>query len=173
MTTPRVRPATPADAAWIEALVEEEWGGPLLIADGRTFDARVLPGLIAGEREGLALYEAAGAGVLAELVLLHALALGQGLGTALVEALVALLARQGARELWLTTTNDNLEALRFYQRRGFRMMEVRPGAIESARRCVRVVVICAARPSGRRFRWWAWAGSSRGRRRRRCRRRAG
>lgn len=134
MTAPRVRPATPADAAWIEALVEEEWGGPLLIADGRTFDARVLPGLIAGEREGLALYEAAGAGVLAELVLLHALALGQGLGTALVEALVALLARQGARELWLTTTNDNLEALRFYQRRGFRMMEVRPGAIESARR---------------------------------------
>lgn len=134
MTAPRVRPATPADAAWIEALVEEEWGGPLLIADGRTFDARVLPGLIVGEREGLALYEAAGAGVLAELVLLHALALGQGLGTALVEALVALLARQGARELWLTTTNDNLEALRFYQRRGFRMMEVRPGAIESARR---------------------------------------
>ena len=134
MTAPRVRPATPADAAWIEALVEEEWGGPLLIADGRTFDARVLPGLIVGEREGLALYEAAGADVLAELVLLHALALGQGLGTALVEALVALLARQGARELWLTTTNDNLEALRFYQRRGFRMMEVRPGAIESARR---------------------------------------
>ena len=133
MTAPRVRPATPADAAWIEALVEEEWGGPLLIADGRTFDARVLPGLIVGEREGLALYEAAGAGVLAELVLLHALALGQGLGTALVEALVALLARQGARELWLTTTNDNLEALRFYQRRGFRLMEVRPRAIEAVR----------------------------------------
>jgi ribosomal protein S18 acetylase RimI-like enzyme len=26
---------------------------------------------------------------------------------------------RGVRELWLTTSNDNLDALRFYQRRGF------------------------------------------------------
>ena len=131
MTVPQVRPATPADAAWIEAVTADEWGGPLLIADGRTFDVRGLPCLIAGRRQGLAIYEAAGAR--AELVLLHALAEGQGLGTALVEALAALLAGQDVRELWLTTTNDNLEALRFYQRRGFRLMDVRPGAIEAVR----------------------------------------
>lgn len=132
MTTPRVRPATPADAGWIEALTVDEWGGPLLLADGRTFDARGLPGLIAGECQGLALYEIAGAR--AELVLLHALTPGHGLGTALVETLAALLAEQGVRELWLTTTNDNLEALRFYQRRGFRLMELRAGAMDEARR---------------------------------------
>ena len=37
------------------------------------------------------------------------------------------------RELWLTTTNDNLDALRFYQRRGFRLAEMRAGAIERYR----------------------------------------
>jgi hypothetical protein len=35
--------------------------------------------------------------------------------------------------LRVTTTNDNLNALRFYQRRGFRMTEIRPGAVDKAR----------------------------------------
>jgi hypothetical protein len=35
--------------------------------------------------------------------------------------------------VWLTTTNDNLDALRFYQRRGFRISAVRPRAVERAR----------------------------------------
>lgn len=33
-----------------------------------------------------------------------------------------------------TTTNDNLDALRFYQRRGFRLAGLRPGAVGRARR---------------------------------------
>ena len=65
---------------------------------------------------------------------MHALTPGRGLGTALVEALAGLLAPQGVRELWLTTTNDNLDALRFYQRRGFRLMELRAGAIAEVRK---------------------------------------
>jgi hypothetical protein len=41
---------------------------------------------------------------------------------------------EGVRELWLTATNDNLDALRFHQRRGFRLVAVRAGAMEEARR---------------------------------------
>src|SRR3954447_22662730 len=93
---------------------------------------RGLPGLIAGERDGVALYETVGTRV--ELVLLHALMPGRGRGTALVEALTSRLAQAGVRELWLTTTNDNLDALRFYQRRGFRLLELRAGAVEDVRR---------------------------------------
>ena len=33
----------------------------------------------------------------------------------------------------LTTTNDNIDALRFYQRRGFRMSALRPGVIDRSR----------------------------------------
>ena len=32
------------------------------------------------------------------------------------------------------TTNDNTDALRFYQRRGFRIRAVRSGAVDDARR---------------------------------------
>ena len=91
-----------------------------------------LPALIAGRDEVLAIYEATG--TKAELVLLHALEPRRGIGTALVTALVVRLAQAGIRELWLTTTNDNLDALRFYQRRGFRLMEVRPCMLDEYRR---------------------------------------
>ena len=39
----------------------------------------------------------------------------------------------GCARLWLVTTNDNVEALRFYQRRGFRLTALRPGAVDSSR----------------------------------------
>jgi ribosomal protein S18 acetylase RimI-like enzyme len=81
---------------------------------------------------GLAIYDVAGPR--AELVLLHALEPRRGIGTALVEALVGHLAPLGVRELWLSTTNDNLASLRFYQRRGFGLIELRPGAMAEARR---------------------------------------
>ena len=58
----------------------------------------------------------------------------RGIGSALVAALVADLAARGVRELRLTMTNDNLDALRFYQRRGFRLAALRPGAVDDARR---------------------------------------
>jgi hypothetical protein len=41
--------------------------------------------------------------------------------------------RFGCHEIRLTTTNDNVDALRFYQRRGFRLAELRPGAVDQSR----------------------------------------
>jgi GNAT superfamily N-acetyltransferase len=57
-----------------------------------------------------------------------------GAGTALIEALVSRLRVEGVSVLRVTTTNDNLDALRFYQRRGFRIIAVRPGAVDESRR---------------------------------------
>ena len=37
----------------------------------------------------------------------------------------------------MTTTNDNVDALRFYQRRGFRIAEIRPGAVDRSRASVK------------------------------------
>jgi acetyltransferase (GNAT) family protein len=59
---------------------------------------------------------------------------GCGTGTALLEALARRLGAEGCRRLWLTTTNGNLSALRFYLRRGFRLSQVRSGAVDQARR---------------------------------------
>jgi len=65
-------------------------------------------------------------------VAINAFTLRQGIGTALLGFVVGALG--GFTELRLTTTNDNVDALRFYQRRGFRLTALRPGAVDLARR---------------------------------------
>ena len=57
----------------------------------------------------------------------------RGTGTALVEALAKLAEGAGRNRLRVTTTNDNVDALRFYQRRGFRLAALRRGAIDDSR----------------------------------------
>ena len=39
----------------------------------------------------------------------------------------------GCGRLWLVTTNDNTDALRWYQRRGFVLVGAHPGAVTEAR----------------------------------------
>lgn len=48
-----------------------------------------------------------------EILTLHAAEQWHGAGTAMVEAVEALAARQGCPRLWVITTNDNVDALRF------------------------------------------------------------
>ena len=99
---------------------------------GEAIDATRLPSLIAGKRDGLATYRLRGDE--AELMSLDAVEPGRGTGTRLLDALLERLREQGIRQLWVTTTNDNLAALAFYQRRGFEIRRVHPNAMEAVRR---------------------------------------
>ena len=131
-----IRAKEPRDQQWVEEVLERLWGSRTIAVHGRLFDAAALPALIAGDRQGLR------TGLLTytvepprtEIVTLDALEPHHGIGSALVAALVAELAARGIAELRLTMTNDNLDALRFYQRRGFRLAALRPAAVDDARR---------------------------------------
>jgi GNAT superfamily N-acetyltransferase len=68
-----------------------------------------------------------------EILTLHAGRQWHGAGTALVEAAGQLARRQGCARLWVITTNDNVDALRFYQRRGFCLVRVHRGAVDRSR----------------------------------------
>ena len=68
-----------------------------------------------------------------EVLTLHADPPHTGLGSQLVEAVARLAVERDCDRLWLVTTNDNVDALRFYQRRGFALVTVRPGAVDQAR----------------------------------------
>jgi N-acetylglutamate synthase-like GNAT family acetyltransferase len=68
-----------------------------------------------------------------EVTTLYAAAPGRGIGSALMESALATARAAGCDRIWLVTTNDNVDALRFYQRRGFRLAELHPGAVDASR----------------------------------------
>jgi RimJ/RimL family protein N-acetyltransferase len=67
------------------------------------------------------------------IVSLDSLVENMGLGTALLRALRDLVRAQGGRRVWLITTNDNTRALRFYQKRGFKLIALHMDAIKRSR----------------------------------------
>ncbi|MEU8816762.1 GNAT family N-acetyltransferase [Actinoplanes sp. NPDC048796] len=133
--TVTVRPAGPSDRDLVTGLLTRSWGSPIVVAHGVRYDASTLPALIArrdGAPAGLITYHLDGDGL--EIVTFDALTRHEGVGTALLDAAVATARDLGAGRVWLITTNDNLDALRFYQRRGLRLVAVSPGAADEARR---------------------------------------
>ncbi|MCF8564637.1 GNAT family N-acetyltransferase [Alicyclobacillus tolerans] len=59
---------------------------------------------------------------------------GFGVGTALISFVEQIANYSKMRRIWLITSNDNLDALRFYQRRGYRITAISPNAIDEARK---------------------------------------
>jgi len=105
---------------------------------GRLVDVSALAGYVAEDAEewlGYAAYELEGPSM--EIVILEALTERQGVAGALIAACVHDAQTAGARRLWLITTNDNLTALRFYQRRGFVLVAVHRNAVTQARQSLK------------------------------------
>ena len=129
----RVLAGTADDRAAVAAFLDEH--GALRVARrGELLDASTHPALLArvgDELVGVATYALEGDAC--ELLTLHARRRFAGVGTALVDAVVGAARQAGCRRLWVVTTNDNVDALRFYQRRGFRLEQLRPGAVEASR----------------------------------------
>ena len=69
-----------------------------------------------------------------EIVSLDSRVEGIGIGTALVNELVSAAKDAKINRIWLITTNDNLPALKFWQKRKFRLVSVHRDSIEQARR---------------------------------------
>jgi GNAT superfamily N-acetyltransferase len=139
-----IRPLRDADRGAVARFIEAEWGDGVIAVHGAVFHPAQLPGFLAELQEqqsgaqpdrqpvGLLTYTVADGAL--EIITLNAVTRLTGTGTALLGYAVTEARRVGCREIRLTTTNDNVEALRFYQRRGFRLVALRPGAVDEARR---------------------------------------
>ena len=69
-----------------------------------------------------------------EIVVLVTLVERSGVGSALVDALAAKAKGRGCGRLRVFTSNDNVEALGFYEKRGFRIKAVHENAMAEVRR---------------------------------------
>jgi ribosomal protein S18 acetylase RimI-like enzyme len=130
-----IRPLREADRAWLKRFVAERWGSEIVVARGRVLRPEDHPGFVAedgGEPLGLVTYRVEDGDC--EIVTIDSVVEGRGVGTALLDAVTAEARKAGCRRVWLITTNDNLNAVRFYQGRGFRLVAVHPNAVEESRR---------------------------------------
>lgn len=130
----RVRAREEADIPAVERFLDDE--NSLRVARlGRLELPLDHPALVAehesGRLAGVLTYVPAEAQC--EILTLHVVKRWAGAGTALIGALEREAAKRRWRRLWVLTTNDNVDALRFYQRRGFRLAGLHPGAADDAR----------------------------------------
>jgi ribosomal protein S18 acetylase RimI-like enzyme len=120
------------DRGWLEERISGGYGsGHLQARRDELIDVLAGEGLVAqrgGEPAGVVLWRADTDGA-TELTYLWAFDPGVGIGRALVTGML----ERVALPIWVVTTNDNLEALRFYQRLGFRLRALRIGAVDDAR----------------------------------------
>jgi GNAT superfamily N-acetyltransferase len=130
----RIRSLEPTDRGWLEAFIREQWGSDVQAYRGALVRPADHPGFVAeedGSPVGVAMVRFDGDEC--EIVTLNAVPRGRGVGTALVDAVAGYARDKGFRRLRVTTTNANLDALRFYQRGGFHLAELRVGAVDRAR----------------------------------------
>ena len=125
------------DSEWraeIDRLIEREWAGPMVATNGvlhNTSQAEGFVFLSSGQLAGYLLYCLEKGEC--EVLVLHSLAENRGVGSALLRSAVQKAKQGGCGRLWLVTTNDNVRAVRFYQRFGMELKAVRIGAMDQAR----------------------------------------
>ena len=135
MTAPyTIRPAAAADRPWLRQFMRDHWGAEEMVAAGRLFYPAENPAFLAAEDEqvvGVVTYEFHADAC--EITSINSHYAASGIGTALVERVAAAARSRSCRRVWLITTKDNLNALRFYQKRGFRLAALYPGAVDESR----------------------------------------
>jgi GNAT superfamily N-acetyltransferase len=129
----RIRAAEPGDRAELEGFLER--GYSLRVARLGTLEHPLDHTMLLAEKDGglvgVLTYVVRGAEC--EVLTLYADERRQGAGSALIAEVTRFARQAGCTRLWLITTNDNVDALRFYQRRGFRLAALHPGAVDASR----------------------------------------
>ena len=131
----QIRPLNTEDKNWVTKLITECWGAEFVVVHSQKYYPHDLPGFAAVENDekvGLITYCITKKNC--EIVTLDSLKLSLGIGTALIEAVKDTARKAGCNRLWVITTNDNLYALRFYQKRGFSLVAVHRNAVEKSRK---------------------------------------
>jgi N-acetylglutamate synthase-like GNAT family acetyltransferase len=128
-----IRRARPDDRPVLEDFLRR-WHSLRVARRGEVVHPLDFPQLLAerdGEIVGVLTYVVDGPAC--EILTLHADDRRKGVGTALIDEVKRVAREAGCTGLCVITTNDNVDALRFYQRRDFRLAELRAGAVDDSR----------------------------------------
>ena len=130
-----VREMNKEDREWAVKFLKKHWGSEKIISRGRAYYLAALSGFVAVQGEkylGLLTYIVENQECC--IASLNSIVEKKGVGTALMERVKKEAKKLGCKRLWLTTTNDDIDALRFYQRRGLSFKKIYPDAVTFARK---------------------------------------
>ena len=131
----KIRSVSQADRGWIRKFIAKEWGAERVIAHGKIYYPHNLSGFIALKDKkylGLVTYNIERKNL--EIVSMNATLPNKGIGTALLKAVEKIGRKLKCKKIWLITTNDNIDALRFYQKKGFSIVAIHRNALEISRK---------------------------------------
>ncbi len=113
----------------------DAWGSEKVVSRGVIHEAWLLPGFmtsIGKDLAGIVTYNIQGDQC--EIVTLDSMIKNSGAAWANIQAVIDAARKKGCRRLWLITTNDNLQAIKYYQKRGFTIAAIHCNAIENSRK---------------------------------------
>lgn len=126
---------TKNDIPYIRDVFVSRWDADFVVSRGKKHIPEDLDGFIAmidGKNVGLVTYKIIKDEM--EITSIDSFQERSGVGTALIHQAITTAKNHGVHRLVIVTTNDNLDALRFYQRRGFSLVKVYPNALEESRK---------------------------------------
>jgi ribosomal protein S18 acetylase RimI-like enzyme len=113
----------------------EHWGSEEMITRGNVYRPEQLDGFVVEDKnEWIGLLTFFIQDSECEVTSLDSLREGQGIGTMLIDKAIEESRAKNCNRLFLITTNDNLNALGFYQKRGFEIVTVYRGAVNESRK---------------------------------------
>lgn len=119
----------------VNQYVADEWAGPMIVTKGishNTSDTDGFISVIDGELTGYILYEIDNCEC--EILVLQSICENRGIGSALIRAVIDVAKSNHCTRVWLITTNDNIHAIRYYQKFGFELKAVYINALDESRR---------------------------------------
>jgi ribosomal protein S18 acetylase RimI-like enzyme len=129
-----LEPIKNEDRRWFCELINKEWGSEKIVSRGYLHYAKTLEGFIAFEKKnriGVVTYKIMNSEC--EIVSLNSLKEDIGIGTFLLNNIERFAHSKECTRIWLVTTNDNTRALRFYQKRGFKVRQIYPDIMKEYR----------------------------------------
>jgi GNAT superfamily N-acetyltransferase len=120
----------------VETFFTSHWGSPEMVISSGIYDCSKLDGFaVMNKKEeiiGLITY------IIreneCEIISLDSVEEGKGIGSSLILEVEKAAERRGCNCVKLITTNDNLPALKFYQKRGYHLSNLYKNAVEKARK---------------------------------------
>lgn len=130
-----IRRLTPEDVPRLRQFWNEQWSGDFVVSRGVVHRPEDVEGFVVEDGEfwdGLVTFKIANDEC--EVTSLDGLREGQGIGTRLLRKAIEEARARKCKRIFLVTTNDNLYALGFYQRRDFELVAIHRNALDETRK---------------------------------------